>query len=528
MTRTLREPDREKTAERLLKSSATKFYDPDVDLDWAAPLVEGKRFIPEHRSSLYGTELWDKLTPEQRIELGKHEVASVATTGLWFEILLMQMLLKEVYEQDPTSAHAQYALTEVADECRHSTMFARMAARIGCPAYGPVPWLRRLAKLMPTISYGPARYGAILVAEEVLDRLQREQMNDPDIQPLVRMVNRIHVLEEVTRRMAKLSQEGDRLPAVHHRADLVLRDTGVHQPRCLQGRRHQAARRRRGRVEQRALAGDHPLGRRQDHAVPAGVRSRRQAGNVLLAQVLPPPMTAVETRRNPDRAHRFVTADGTALHVRTSGPMDSALTLVLVHGWTQDHRTWDSVVERLDPSVRVLRYDLHGHGGSAPASQATATIPQLADDLAELITSRMNGPVVLAGHSMGGMTIMELAERHPDLVASRVAGVAFVATSSGQMDRITLGLPGAAGRGAARFERRLAKLLARRRSEALPFPPSMVRPGARLLVFGDHPRGAEQLLCAHSASVGDFQDAISRRSCWRGKRIASARSITPG
>lgn len=217
MARALKETDREKTADRLLKSSANKFYDPDVDIDWNAPLVDGKRFIPAHRSSLYGTELWETLSEAQRIELGKHEVASVATTGLWFEILLMQMLLKEVYEEDPTTSHAQYALTEIADECRHSTMFARMAARIGCPAYGPVPWLRRLAKLMPAISYGPARYGAILVAEEVLDRLQREQMNDPDIQPLVRMVNRIHVLEEarhvtfareeVTRGMAKLSKK---------------------------------------------------------------------------------------------------------------------------------------------------------------------------------------------------------------------------------------------------------------------------------------------------------------------------------
>ncbi|GAA1969950.1 diiron oxygenase [Amycolatopsis minnesotensis] len=216
MTRTLGDAGREKTAERLLKSSANKFYDPEVDIDWDAPLVEGKRYIPEHRSSLYGTKLWDKLSEEQRIELGKHEIASVATTGLWFEILLMQMLLKEVYAEDPTTSHAQYALTEIADECRHSTMFARMADRIGCPAYGPVPWLRQLAKLMPTISYGPARYGAILVAEEVLDRLQREQMNDPEIQPLVRMVNRIHVLEEarhvtfareeVTRGMAKLSK----------------------------------------------------------------------------------------------------------------------------------------------------------------------------------------------------------------------------------------------------------------------------------------------------------------------------------
>jgi len=197
MTRTLGKPaDREKTAERLLKSSANKFYDPDVDIDWDAPLVDGKHFVPEIRSSLYGTELWEGLTPQQRIELGKHEVASVASNGLWFEILLMQMLLKEVYRIDPTTNHAQYALTEIADECRHSTMFARMCSRLDVPAYGPVKARRQLGKVLPVVGYGPALYGSILVAEEVLDRLQREQMNDPEIQPLVRMVNRIHVLEE--------------------------------------------------------------------------------------------------------------------------------------------------------------------------------------------------------------------------------------------------------------------------------------------------------------------------------------------
>lgn len=188
--------DREKTASRLLRSSAGKFYDPDVDIDWGAPVDEDKYYIPPHRSTLYGTELWDRMSEQQRIELTKHEFASVASNGLWFETLLMQMLLKDFYDSDPTEGHAQYMLTEVADECRHSTMFAKACERIGAPAYGPVPWLRRAAKLLPVIAYGPAKYGAILVAEEVLDRLQREMMSDEQIQPLVRMVNRIHVVEE--------------------------------------------------------------------------------------------------------------------------------------------------------------------------------------------------------------------------------------------------------------------------------------------------------------------------------------------
>ncbi|NGY66206.1 diiron oxygenase [Lentzea sp. NEAU-D13] len=192
----MRVADREKTAERLLKSSAEKFYDPEVDIDWSAPLVDGLFYIPEQRISLYGTPLYDSLTHEQRIELSKHELASIASVGLWFELLLMQMLVKVVYNTDPTSRHAQYALTEVADECRHSTMFARLVERIGCPPYGPVRATHRLGKLLPTIGYGPAMYGSILVAEEILDRLQREAMNDETVQPIVRMVNRIHVLEE--------------------------------------------------------------------------------------------------------------------------------------------------------------------------------------------------------------------------------------------------------------------------------------------------------------------------------------------
>jgi hypothetical protein len=188
--------DRERTAARLLKSSAEKFYDPDVDIDWSAPPVEGLLYQPEHRISLYGTPLWDRLTPEQRTELSRHEIASVASNGIWFEVILMQMLLKEVYKGDPTTKHVQYALTEIADECRHSTMFGQAIAHMGLPAYGPRKTLHRLARLLPTIGYGPALYGSVLIVEEVLDRLQREAMANENVQPLIRMVNRIHVLEE--------------------------------------------------------------------------------------------------------------------------------------------------------------------------------------------------------------------------------------------------------------------------------------------------------------------------------------------
>jgi hypothetical protein len=181
---------------RLLKSAARHSYDPDVDLDWDAPEVPGLWAMQPERMSLYGTALWDRLSEEQRIELSKHEVASVASVGLWFEILLMQLLLKDVYRSDPTDPRTHFALTEIADECRHSTMFGRAIGRFGVPAYGPRPQIRRLAKVFPLIARGAGAYASVLIGEEPVDRWQREQMNDERIQPMVRMVSRIHVLEE--------------------------------------------------------------------------------------------------------------------------------------------------------------------------------------------------------------------------------------------------------------------------------------------------------------------------------------------
>jgi len=186
----------ETVADRLLRSTAARSYDPDLDIDWSAPLVPGKGFILEHRCSLYGTTLWEQLTPEQRLELGKHEAASVASTGIWLELVLMRILAKLAYRGDPVSSHIQYALTELGEECRHTIMFARMIEQLGTPVYGPAPRIRALGDRMPALASGPSMWAAILIGEEIPDRFQREQAADESIQPLMRMVNRIHILEE--------------------------------------------------------------------------------------------------------------------------------------------------------------------------------------------------------------------------------------------------------------------------------------------------------------------------------------------
>jgi hypothetical protein len=196
MTATLVQ-DREKTARRLLGSSAKNSYNPDLDIDWDSPEVPGLFHMQPERMTLYGTPLWDALTEEQRIELSKHEVISVARVGLWFEVLLMGMLAAHAYNQDPASLHTQYALTEIGDETRHSVMFARWADMYGGNEYKPHPVVHHLGKVFRLVApTGPSMWAGTLVAEELLDRLQREGMNDERMQPLSRMVSKIHVVEE--------------------------------------------------------------------------------------------------------------------------------------------------------------------------------------------------------------------------------------------------------------------------------------------------------------------------------------------
>lgn len=185
-------------------------------------------------------------------------------------------------------------------------------------------------------------------------------------------------------------------------------------------------------------------------------------------------------------------ADGVPLHVEIDGPADAPVTVVLAHGWTLDRRTWGPVARSLATGavpVRVVRHDHRGHGRSAAVDPSTMTIDQLADDLAEVLAATApDGPLVLGGHSMGGMTLMALAERHPALVA-RAAGIALVATASGGLAEKPFGL---APRQAAVMRRVEHHVYGTRRwaSRSSLGSPRLLAPGMRWLLLG--PRaGAE-------------------------------------
>jgi pimeloyl-ACP methyl ester carboxylesterase len=130
---------------------------------------------------------------------------------------------------------------------------------------------------------------------------------------------------------------------------------------------------------------------------------------------------------------RITTDDGVVLAVDVVEPRDAdAVTVVFIHGYALNATTWHYQLRDLEGLGRLVAYDQRGHGRSEPGDTDTSYhFDRLADDLLTVIDATApTGPVVLVGHSMGGMTIMALADARPGLFGDRIVGVCFVASAA--------------------------------------------------------------------------------------------------
>jgi pimeloyl-ACP methyl ester carboxylesterase len=124
------------------------------------------------------------------------------------------------------------------------------------------------------------------------------------------------------------------------------------------------------------------------------------------------------------------TPDGARLAVWEAG---AGPTVVLPHCWGCSHAIWIPVARRLVAAGhRVVLYDQRGHGASGRGT-APLSLETLADDLAAVLQARAVDEAVLAGHSMGGMTVMALAAHHPEVLAQRARAVVLVATAAADL-----------------------------------------------------------------------------------------------
>ncbi|WP_405144602.1 alpha/beta hydrolase [Sphaerisporangium sp. NBC_01403] len=135
------------------------------------------------------------------------------------------------------------------------------------------------------------------------------------------------------------------------------------------------------------------------------------------------------------------TSDGVELYAEVDGPEDAPLTIVFCHGYTLNLDSWHYQRRALRDTHRLVFWDQRCHGRSTRTPAEDCTIDRLGADLAELLKALVPGPCVLVGHSMGGMTVMALADSHPELFGDKVRGVALISTSAGKLAELTLGLP---------------------------------------------------------------------------------------
>lgn len=145
-----------------------------------------------------------------------------------------------------------------------------------------------------------------------------------------------------------------------------------------------------------------------------------------------------------DRGCVVTTPDGVPLAVREVGPANAPLTVVFAHGFCLQmaafHFQRVRLTEQWGQQVRMVFYDQRGHGRSGEASPDSYTVTQLGIDLESVLqVMAPRGPVVLVGHSMGGMAVLSHARQYPQRYGSRIVGVALISSAAEGLSRSPLG-----------------------------------------------------------------------------------------
>jgi pimeloyl-ACP methyl ester carboxylesterase len=172
--------------------------------------------------------------------------------------------------------------------------------------------------------------------------------------------------------------------------------------------------------------------------VAAGVALERLA--VGRDRLRPDPEAGEAFGRLPGRESSVVLPDGVRLHVEETG--SGPLTVVFVHGFALSLASWHYQRRDLADVARLVFYDQRCHGQSTRGADEDCTLAQLGHDLAAVIEAvAPDGPVALVGHSMGGMTVMSLAQERPDLFGEHVVAAALLATSAGGVAEALVPIP---------------------------------------------------------------------------------------
>jgi pimeloyl-ACP methyl ester carboxylesterase len=178
-------------------------------------------------------------------------------------------------------------------------------------------------------------------------------------------------------------------------------------------------------------------------AAGAGVVIAAEKIAVGRQRLWPDPLAAAPLGQLRGAALTVLADDGVPLHVEINGADDAPVTVIFCHGYSLNQDCWHYQRAGLGGIGRLVFWDQRGHGRSGRSNPDHCSIDQLGEDLHAVLGAVAPGraPVVLVGHSMGGMTIMALADQHPDLFGTKVIGIVLISTAASGVDP-TAWLPG--------------------------------------------------------------------------------------
>jgi len=185
-----------KEIERLIKISKEHPLMPETYIPWQEEPKPDEIFLPELLASLQGLDIYDTLTPTQKLELGRHELVQVIYSYAWGKCLFCLFMTRHMLTLRPDNVEHQFLLRELIEEFRHQEMFTQAIAKLGGD---PLPQTR-MHKIVGKFSnkYLPADYlfmGSVSV-ELVTDVYGNYARRNPKVYQVLRKMFELHNIEE--------------------------------------------------------------------------------------------------------------------------------------------------------------------------------------------------------------------------------------------------------------------------------------------------------------------------------------------
>lgn len=186
----------EKKVERLIQVSINKPLLPEEFVPWEDSCDDALRYMPEMMISLHGHPLWESLSTEAQIELGRMEVVQSMYSYAWSETLACLFFNRHLLTLQPNSVEHRFLLREIIEECRHQEMFSKAIESMGIDPVEPTRAHRFFGKITARYFPSVAVFMSVMAIELMADIYAKHIRKDDEVYSVLRKCSELHHIEE--------------------------------------------------------------------------------------------------------------------------------------------------------------------------------------------------------------------------------------------------------------------------------------------------------------------------------------------